>query len=210
MLSKQFQFFSLIHGLSKYIYMLHVFLKHLANFHSKKRLPLEKNISLNVCPWSRVFGIFFIFVFLPQINSKTDAQQSILKTKFYKELSVSSKAPNISQVPLKSRGGCRVLGGTGPPKPRRSPCNNNSFSLNSPPNEFIFQTMYHIDSIFFSIQNPISFIGTLGNKICMVKIPFLLDWVHRTHQPDMIVRGKGGSVGLLQYEDLSTQNLALV
>lgn len=103
-----------------------------------------------------------------------------------------------------------MLGGTGPPKPQRSPCNNNSFSLNSPPNEFIFQTMYHIDSIFFSIQNPISFIGTLGNKICMVKIPFLLDWVHRTHQPDMIVRGKGGSVGLLQYEDLSTQNLAPV
>jgi len=63
---------------------------------------------------------------------------------------------------------------------------------------------------FFTIQNPISFIGTLGNKICMVKIPFLLDWVHRTHQPDMIVRGKGGSVGLLQYEDLSTQNLAPV
>lgn len=46
--------------------------------------------------------------------------------------------------------------------------------------------------------------------ICMVKIPFLLDWVHRTHQPDMIVRGKGGCVGLLQYEDLSTQNLAPV
>jgi len=74
----------------------------------------------------------------------------------------------------------------------------------------LYSKLCIIYRVFFTIQNPISFIGTLGNKICMVKIPFLLEWVHRTHQPDMIVRGKGGSVGLSQYEDLSTQNLAPV
>lgn len=182
-----------------------------ADLHSKNG-SLWKNTYSFRClslEWS-VWDIFFSLP-LPQMNFKANRHLVVyFENQTLQGASVFSRVLNTTLVPLKSRGSWGLLGGTGPQKSQRIVCNNSSFSLHSTSQWIDIPNYVSHTEHFFTIQNPISFIGTLDNKICMVKNSFLLDWVHRTHQPDMIVRGKGGSVGFVQYEDLSTQNLAPV